>query len=148
MPKNPFACSECHIIVPEEKKAGPYSNKKKKELAEELEKRNLSKEGKVDDLVNRLIENDFEQKELSVLVAELTQLDPKANTQGEKKEIISKLVKETTKKYQPKCIHHPESPVSTDWNGYVVIMDPSRSEIANRLNIEIPGSYALKVNIR
>jgi len=27
-------------------------------------------------------------------------------------------------------------------------MDPSRSEIANRLNIEMPGNYALKVNIR
>jgi RNA polymerase subunit RPABC4/transcription elongation factor Spt4 len=28
------------------------------------------------------------------------------------------------------------------------VMDPSRSEIASRLNIEIPGKYALKVNIR
>ena len=46
------------------------------------------------------------------------------------------------------CTTHPSAPVSSDWTGYVVIMDPSRSEIANRLNIEYPGNYALKVNIR
>ena len=46
------------------------------------------------------------------------------------------------------CNHHPTSPVSSDWAGYVIIMDPSRSEIAKRLNVEIPGNYALKVNIR
>ena len=33
--------------------------------------------------------------------------------------------------------HHPAAPVSSDWSGYVVVMDPSRSEIANRLNIVI-----------
>ncbi len=46
------------------------------------------------------------------------------------------------------CNRHPSAPVSSDWSGYVVVLDPSRSEIANRLNIEAPGSYALKVNIR
>ncbi|NCF96796.1 MAG: DNA-directed RNA polymerase subunit E'' [Euryarchaeota archaeon] len=46
------------------------------------------------------------------------------------------------------CSRHPSAPVSSDWTGYVVVMDPSRSEIAARLNIEVPGSYALKVNIR
>ena len=46
------------------------------------------------------------------------------------------------------CASCPSSPVSSDWTGYVVIMDPSRSEIAKRLNIEYPGNYALKVNIR
>ena len=46
------------------------------------------------------------------------------------------------------CPHHPSAPVSSDWSGYVVVMDPSRSEIANRLNIVTPGNYALKVNIR
>tara|TARA_X000001036_G_scaffold370819_1_gene357527 strand:- start:256 stop:423 length:168 start_codon:yes stop_codon:yes gene_type:complete len=46
------------------------------------------------------------------------------------------------------CTSHPHAPVSSDWSGYVVVMDPSRSEIATRLNIEIPGNYALKVNIR
>ena len=46
------------------------------------------------------------------------------------------------------CASCPSSPVSSDWTGYVVIMDPARSEIAKRLNIEHPGNYALKVNIR
>ncbi len=46
------------------------------------------------------------------------------------------------------CMRHPSAPVSTDWNGYVVVMDPNRSEIAERLNIDVPGNYALKVNIR
>ena len=46
------------------------------------------------------------------------------------------------------CASCPSSPVSSDWTGYVVIMDPARSEIAKRLNIEYPGNYALKVNIR
>lgn len=34
---------------------------------------------------------------------------------------------------------------STEWNGYVVIVDASRSEIAKKLNISLPGKYALKV---
>ena len=46
------------------------------------------------------------------------------------------------------CSRCPSSPVSSDWTGYVVVMDPSRSEIATRLNIELPGNYALKVNTR
>ena len=46
------------------------------------------------------------------------------------------------------CASCPSAHVSSDWTGYVVVLDPSRSEIANRLNIEVPGNYALKVNIR
>jgi DNA-directed RNA polymerase subunit E" len=46
------------------------------------------------------------------------------------------------------CHHCPSAPVTTDWSGYVVILQPERSEVAQRLNITDPGSYALKVNIR
>ncbi len=46
------------------------------------------------------------------------------------------------------CTRHPSAPVSSDWSGYVVVMDPTRSEIASRLKIEMPGNYALKVNSR
>lgn len=35
--------------------------------------------------------------------------------------------------------------LSKDWNGYVVILDPKGSVIANRLGITLPGRYALKV---
>ena len=28
------------------------------------------------------------------------------------------------------CPHHPSAPVSSDWTGYVIIVNPGRSEIA------------------
>jgi DNA-directed RNA polymerase subunit E" len=34
---------------------------------------------------------------------------------------------------------------STDWAGYLVIIDPEHSEIAKRMNIKLAGKYALKV---
>jgi len=46
------------------------------------------------------------------------------------------------------CRHCPNAPVTTDWQGLVVILYPSRSEIAKKLNVSEPGNYALKVNIR
>jgi DNA-directed RNA polymerase subunit E" len=35
--------------------------------------------------------------------------------------------------------------LSSDWAGYLVIIDPEHSEIAKRMNIKLPGRYALKV---
>ncbi len=35
--------------------------------------------------------------------------------------------------------------LSKDWQGYLVVVDHSRSEIARRLNITVNGRYALKV---
>jgi|TARA_B100000809_G_scaffold57431_1_gene53540 DNA-directed RNA polymerase subunit E" len=46
------------------------------------------------------------------------------------------------------CRHHPSAKVTTDWQGYVIVWNPQRSEIASRLNIDEAGRYALKVNIR
>ena len=46
------------------------------------------------------------------------------------------------------CPHHPSAPVSSDWTGYVIIVNPGRSEISKRLQVEKPARYALKVNIR
>ena len=46
------------------------------------------------------------------------------------------------------CPRHPSANVSSDWTGYVIIIQPERSEIAERLKVEQPGKYALKVNIR
>ena len=45
----------------------------------------------------------------------------------------------------PRC---PSAKVTTDHLGYVIILNPNRAEIARRLNITQPGTYALKVNIR
>jgi DNA-directed RNA polymerase subunit E" len=37
------------------------------------------------------------------------------------------------------------SSFSTDWSGYVIILDPKRSEIAKKMGVDIKGKYALKV---
>jgi DNA-directed RNA polymerase subunit E" len=37
------------------------------------------------------------------------------------------------------------SNLSTDWTGYLVIIDPEHSEIAQKMNIKLAGRYALKV---
>jgi DNA-directed RNA polymerase subunit E" len=36
-------------------------------------------------------------------------------------------------------------PTSKRWRGYVVIRDPTNSQIAEKMNIKKPGKYALKV---
>lgn len=46
------------------------------------------------------------------------------------------------------CPLCPSAPVSTDWQGFTIVLDPARSEVAIRLGIDRPGNYALKVNIR
>lgn len=38
-----------------------------------------------------------------------------------------------------------ESSFSDDWRGYVIILDPEESKIAEMLNVESPGRYALRV---
>ena len=45
------------------------------------------------------------------------------------------------KKDPVQCPHCPNSPVTTDWQGFVVILNPGRSEVAKRLNITRPVSY-------
>ncbi len=35
--------------------------------------------------------------------------------------------------------------LSEAWAGYVVIIDPEHSDIAKKMNITLPGRYALKV---
>ena len=43
------------------------------------------------------------------------------------------------------CAVCGSSNLSTDWTGYLDIIDPQRSEIATKMNITLPGRYALKV---
>jgi len=43
------------------------------------------------------------------------------------------------------CITCGNTNLSTDWQGYLVIIDPNRSQIAKKMNIDLPGRYALKV---
>ncbi|HEY9205791.1 MAG TPA: transcription elongation factor subunit Spt4 [Candidatus Methanoperedens sp.] len=35
--------------------------------------------------------------------------------------------------------------LTSDWSGYVVIIDPEKSKIAKRLGVKLAGAYALKV---
>jgi DNA-directed RNA polymerase subunit E" len=37
------------------------------------------------------------------------------------------------------------SSLSSDWSGYVIILDPPNSTIAKKLNVSVPGKYALRV---
>ena len=46
------------------------------------------------------------------------------------------------------CPRNPDARVSLEHQGYVIIMNPNRSEIAKRLKMDQPGKYALKVSVR
>jgi DNA-directed RNA polymerase subunit E" len=43
------------------------------------------------------------------------------------------------------CKNCGSTELTKEWYGYVVIIDPEKSEIAKRLEITIPGKYALRV---
>ena len=47
----------------------------------------------------------------------------------------------TEEKICPQCA----IPTSKRWRGYVIIRDPSNSQIAEKMNIKKSGKYALKV---
>ncbi|MDR0912731.1 MAG: DNA-directed RNA polymerase, subunit E'' [Methanobrevibacter sp.] len=37
------------------------------------------------------------------------------------------------------------SKTSENWSGFLVIIDPEKSDISKELNIKLPGEYSLKV---
>lgn len=37
------------------------------------------------------------------------------------------------------------SPTSQYWSGFIAVIDPEKSEIAQKLKIKLPGNYAMKV---
>ena len=43
------------------------------------------------------------------------------------------------------CEHCGSSSLTEDWAGYVIITHPEQSEIAERMEVTEPGTYALKV---
>uniref|UniRef100_A0A7C3RBS6 Transcription elongation factor Spt4 n=1 Tax=Archaeoglobus fulgidus TaxID=2234 RepID=A0A7C3RBS6_ARCFL len=43
------------------------------------------------------------------------------------------------------CRNCGSTDMTKEWYGYVVIIDPEKSEIAKKLEIKIPGKYALRV---
>ena len=46
---------------------------------------------------------------------------------------------------EPKCSRCPDAQLSPDWQGFTVLINPPRSEVARALGIDASGSYALKV---
>ncbi len=45
----------------------------------------------------------------------------------------------------PVCPNCKSTNLSDDWTGLVVIIDPSTSEVAKRMEIKGPGRYAIRV---
>jgi DNA-directed RNA polymerase subunit E" len=43
------------------------------------------------------------------------------------------------------CVVCGSDNLSVDWAGYLVIIDPKNSDIAKKMNIDLPGRFALKV---
>ncbi|MDI9646390.1 MAG: transcription elongation factor subunit Spt4 [Archaeoglobales archaeon] len=43
------------------------------------------------------------------------------------------------------CKNCGSTELTKEWYGYLIILDPERSEIAKRVDIRIPGKYALRV---
>ncbi len=43
------------------------------------------------------------------------------------------------------CVNCGSTELTKEWYGYLIIIDPERSEIAKRLGITKPGKYALQV---
>ena len=52
---------------------------------------------------------------------------------------------EKVKVPEPACPFHPETKLSADWQGFTILLDTSRSEVARALGIDKSGNYALKV---
>ncbi len=47
---------------------------------------------------------------------------------------------------EKECPSCGSSSFTTFWRGYVVIVDPEKSEIARRMGINSPGKYALQLS--
>lgn len=43
------------------------------------------------------------------------------------------------------CLVCNSTSLTSDWSGYVVIIDAQESQIAKKLGVKLPGKYALKV---
>ncbi len=43
------------------------------------------------------------------------------------------------------CKNCGSTDLTKEWYGYIIIIDPDKSEIAKKLGIRAPGKYALRV---
>ena len=44
------------------------------------------------------------------------------------------------------CPMCKDSQTTTSWKGFVIIGDPTKSVLAKKLNITVPGKYALRLS--
>lgn len=43
------------------------------------------------------------------------------------------------------CPYHPEARLVDNWKGEIIVLDCEKSELAKKLEIEKPGTYALRL---
>jgi DNA-directed RNA polymerase subunit E" len=44
------------------------------------------------------------------------------------------------------CPMCKDSQLTASWKGFIIVSDPAKSEIAKKLNITVPGKYALRLS--
>ncbi|MBI5884925.1 DNA-directed RNA polymerase, subunit E'' [archaeon] len=45
-----------------------------------------------------------------------------------------------------KCPNCGGNAFTTFWRGFVIILDPEKSEISRKMGISVPGKYALRIS--
>ena len=60
-------------------------------------------------------------------------------------ELVCKECHKLKEKDEQACWNCNSTSFTSDWSGYIVIIDPLKSLIAKRLGVKLPGKYALKV---
>lgn len=121
MPIKALACTECHMIVEVQEGNPGWWLKSNNDLKAK------------------------NKKALAILA--FTTANGRAPEEAERKawEKENKDDIEKVKVAAPRCPRCPDSQLSADWQGLTILLDPSRSQVAQTLGIEAPGNYALKV---
>ncbi len=121
MPIKQLACTECHMIIDVQEGNPGWWLKSNNDLKAK------------------------NKKALAILA--FTTANGRAPDEAERKawEKENKDDIEKVKVAAPRCPRCPDSQLSADWQGLTILLDPSRSQVAQTLGIEAPGNYALKV---
>ena len=121
MPTKALACTECHMIIEVQEGNPGWWLKSNNDLKAK------------------------NKKALAILA--FTTANGRAPEEAERKawEKENKEDIEKVKVAAPRCPRCPDANLSADWQGLTILLDPSRSQVAQTLGIEAPGNYALKV---
>ena len=121
MPIKQLACTECHMIIDVQEGNPGWWLKSNNDLKAK------------------------NKKALAILA--FTTANGRAPEEAERKawEKENKDDIEKVKVAASRCPRCPDANLSADWQGLTILLDPSRSQVAQKLGIEAPGNYALKV---